>query len=689
MLALALAVAPFPALAQDDAWPPGGEDYLAARRAQLRGDLDGVVPALQTVVSLEGPLRPFAAQALAEAAHLLNQPDLRLEALEHWTASEPTADVRVRAQRELGDHLLTLARPAAAARAYQYWVDHPKDRRDRSRARWAVAQAHRAAATPDAAEPLLWAIVHDDPTSVQARDALPLLPEPTSVRRRYEVGRVQLKHHRWADADARLGALVDAPMSAAFEAQVLFAWAEAQSRLVSRAAGRRAMYQLALAYPRSGYARKAWQRIASYWSRDKRYGNAIAAYDDVVDHAPTHDAAVQAMWDAAKLVMRTDPLAAADRLATLQATYPRHVLADDALRLRGLALFRGGRYTDAMAAFRAGYTQYPTRRQADDCAYWEGRCALELGDLDAARAAFTRARTGWANEFYAHRAEVRLQELSEVAANAPSPLLLPAEFTVPVAPAGTGDLFSPEDMALPDAADTWLQLFEWFAAHDLPEARDVIPQLRNLARTAAQKYRVAQLAAAGGDYEACIWLADSVRKVRPHAAQSAALAPLLYPQAWFDEISTHAAAYGVDPFLPLAVMREESHFRDAIDSVAGARGVMQIMPKTGAWLGTQVPEAGAYSHDRLYDRPYNIQLGTYYLGHLLRQFDGNIVLAIASYNGGEGNVRRWVKHYGLDDIDLFIESIPYDETNEYVKKVLGSYGTYHRLARSPSATAGE
>lgn len=687
VFALALAAVPAaPAIAEDTL--PGGDQYLAARQAQLAGDLAAAIPGLQAVMDLEGPLRPFAAQALVDAARATNDAVLVFSALQAWADSERVRDVRVRAQRALGDHLITLDRPADAVEAYAYWLKHPKDSRDRSRARWAIAQAHVAAEELNEAHQLLWAVVHDDPSSVQARDALALLPEPTDVRRRYEVGRVHLKHRSWAKADTWLGPLVQAPMSTAFEAQVLYAWAEAQSRLVSRAEGRRAMYQLALAYPRSGYARKAWQRIASYWSRDRMYAKAVAAYDDVADHAPQHDAAVQAMWDAAKLVMRSDPIAAADRLTILHDTYPRHVLADDALRLRGLALYRAERYADARDAFRQGYTQYPRRRQADDCAYWEGRCALALGEVEDARAAFARTRAGWPNAFYAYRAEQQLRELDAETPSDVGPRILPVNLTTTAA-AGDAPLFTPEDMALPDAAADWLALFAWFHANNLPEARDVIPPLRALATTPAQKFRVAQLAASGGDFESCIWLADGLRKVKPDAVGTPALAPLLYPKAWFEHVRAQATAYDVDPYLPLAVMREESHFRDAIDSVAGARGVMQIMPKTGAWLGERVTEAGPYSHDRLYDLHYNIQLGTYYLGYLMRKFDDNVVLAVASYNGGEGNVRRWVKEYGLEDIDMFIESIPYDETNEYVKKVLGSYGTYHRLATDAPAAAGE
>ena len=75
----------------------------------------------------------------------------------------------------------------------------------------------------------------------------------------------------------------------------------------------------------------------------------------------------------------------------------------------------------------------------------------------------------------------------------------------------------------------------------------------------------------------------------------------------------------------------------------------------------------------------NIELGSYYLDYLFDRFDNNVVLALAAYNWGEGNLRRWLEKSPPGDLDVFIESIPADETRRYVKKVLRSYAVYHSL----------
>jgi soluble lytic murein transglycosylase len=89
-----------------------------------------------------------------------------------------------------------------------------------------------------------------------------------------------------------------------------------------------------------------------------------------------------------------------------------------------------------------------------------------------------------------------------------------------------------------------------------------------------------------------------------------------------------------------------------------------------------------YRTDMLYVPNINIQLGTAYFKKVLEEFDGNVVFALASYNGGPNNVARWVARLGSLDPDEFVEEIPYAETRNYVKKVLRSYGIYKAIYNS-------
>jgi soluble lytic murein transglycosylase-like protein/Tfp pilus assembly protein PilF len=154
---------------------------------------------------------------------------------------------------------------------------------------------------------------------------------------------------------------------------------------------------------------------------------------------------------------------------------------------------------------------------------------------------------------------------------------------------------------------------------------------------------------------------------------------LAYPLAFFDNIKQAAAADTVDPFLVLGVMRQESVFNPSIVSRAGAIGLMQLMPSTAKAVAAELSEP--FFADSLTRSRVNIRYGTHYLKKLLDQFHGNMVQAIAGYNGGPPAIMRWFEKNKSKTFDLFIEDIGYEETRGYVKKVLANYWTYTYFAR--------
>ena len=128
----------------------------------------------------------------------------------------------------------------------------------------------------------------------------------------------------------------------------------------------------------------------------------------------------------------------------------------------------------------------------------------------------------------------------------------------------------------------------------------------------------------------------------------------------------------VDSKLVYSIMRAESNFRPAVVSPAGAVGLMQLMPVTAQRMAEEIGESEFDAHE-LYRPAKNIEYGVQYLKKLSGLFPQNTVAVIASYNAGEEAVGRWLKHGYSTDIEEFIEEIPYDETNLYVKKVLMTY----------------
>lgn len=121
------------------------------------------------------------------------------------------------------------------------------------------------------------------------------------------------------------------------------------------------------------------------------------------------------------------------------------------------------------------------------------------------------------------------------------------------------------------------------------------------------------------------------------------------------------------------IARQESAFMHDARSPVGATGLMQIMPNTARGISKRLRIS--YSSKRLLDPSYNIKLGGNYLKYLLKRYDGNRVLATAAYNAGPGNVNRWLKRF-QGPVDIWIEHIPFNETKEYVQRVL-TYSTIY------------
>jgi len=142
---------------------------------------------------------------------------------------------------------------------------------------------------------------------------------------------------------------------------------------------------------------------------------------------------------------------------------------------------------------------------------------------------------------------------------------------------------------------------------------------------------------------------------------------LLFPR-WYEE-HLDSIENQVDPFLVLALIRQESAFNVKARSRAGARGLMQVMPATARSIAS-------VQRDRLYDPQTNIRVGTKYFLHRLERYNGDVELTLAAYNAGFSRVDRWVKRYPTDNKMLFVDLIPFRETREYVSSILRNYYWY-------------
>lgn len=148
------------------------------------------------------------------------------------------------------------------------------------------------------------------------------------------------------------------------------------------------------------------------------------------------------------------------------------------------------------------------------------------------------------------------------------------------------------------------------------------------------------------------------------------------PRAYEDEVRRAAARHEVDPNLLLAVMRVESVYNRRIISYAGAVGLNQIMPATGAFIA-RAQGREDFTQDQLLDPEVNIDFSAWYFSSLIERFDGRLPLAIAAYNGGPHNVRLWLRQHGSKAaLEVFLENIPFGQTHRYVQRVLTHWEAY-------------
>jgi soluble lytic murein transglycosylase len=395
----------------------------------------------------------------------------------------------------------------------------------------------------------------------------------------------------------------------------------------------------------------------------------------LADSLPTSRRAEEALYLLAQSAA-DDGEAARGRpyLARLLAQYPKGAWRDVALWLEGWLAFKQQDLKAALAAWDRLLAEERTSRYRVPALYWRGRVLESSGRRgEAARAYAAALDAADEQPYYVMRAGQRLARLGKAAAR-------PLVKTVAAVPAkGTPARPHAEkaralrDLGLVDDA------VEEYREHATAEPTDRTG-LGEACRVFLELER----------YERALWLGR--RLLVPLLVQGGKL-PIsqfwdcLYPLAHRGIVADAAKRHGVDPLLVTALMREESAFVPRALSGAGARGLMQLMPQTAERIARELGLPGGAG---ALDWPEaNIRLGTAHLAELVRLHRGNLALVLATYNAGKQPVQRWLERLGFADEEAFIEEIPYAETRNYVKRVLGTYYRYRQLygaeeSREPS-----
>lgn len=146
-----------------------------------------------------------------------------------------------------------------------------------------------------------------------------------------------------------------------------------------------------------------------------------------------------------------------------------------------------------------------------------------------------------------------------------------------------------------------------------------------------------------------------------------------------DEIHEYSEKYGVDPLLTASIIKVESDFLKDAESHQGAQGLMQLLDETASHAAELTGKE--FYPDKLSDVEYNLDLGIAYYDYLYRYYN-NRDLALAAYNGGIGNVDKWIKDGLLDPVNPNILNIPFEETRQYVTKIDANYDVYKKFYKN-------
>ncbi len=395
--------------------------------------------------------------------------------------------------------------------------------------------------------------------------------------------------------------------------------------------------------------------------------DALPYLNQVISKYP--DKAGTAIVEKIKILQTQDQKAASEALKLLLTKYGN---SEEAAEYRWKMAQQKAKAKDYKAAWQWAEPipkNNPNSILAPRASFWVGKWATKLGKNQEAKQAFEYTVSNFPYSYYSWRAAATLGlnvgNFNTV--RKMNPQVVPIQRPLPTA----GSETFKELYLLGQDRDAWLQWQTEFQNKMQP--------------TVAEEFTDGLMQLAKGENIKGI---DQISKLEDREtpqeqAEYQALNKQItywqarYPFPYLKEIEQWSEKRQLNPLLVTALIRQESRFETKVRSTAGATGLMQVMPDTAKWIAPQI-KFDTKKID-LQNPNNNIMLGTWYLDHTHQQYGNNSLLAIASYNAGPGNVSKWLPILPKEDPDEFVESIPFDETKNYVRQVFGNYWNYLRL----------
>lgn len=390
----------------------------------------------------------------------------------------------------------------------------------------------------------------------------------------------------------------------------------------------------------------------------------------IVDEFPSQSWAEEALNNLATYyILQDDDEQAAATFHEMVARYPNGHYGDRAAWKFGWWSYKNGRFADTVRAFETAAAFYTRSDYRPAWIYWAARAHEALKDQAKANDRLLLVATDYLNSYYGRLAVAQLEERGIAA---------PQRRLIADAPVPNDDGAAPPTR-IPDNHETIrtllaLGLYDQ-AADELRYAQRASGDSAPIQATLAWIYNKQ------GDLRAGV---NAMKRAYPQYLAAGgeqmpiALQKIRFPVDYWPLIQRYAAERDLDPYMIAALINQESNFDAGVRSSANAYGLMQLLPSTGRQYARSLQPPRRFTLSMLTTADTNLRMGTAYFSDLVKRF-GGAHYALATYNAGPSRVAHWMAERPGIARDEFIDDIPYPETQDYVKKIIGQAEDYRRL----------
>jgi soluble lytic murein transglycosylase len=651
--------------------PPtnGQTAFIDGYRAYQNHDDSRAIASLKFAADNFPALGDYALYYLALAQH--DQSDLSgsAETLDRLVKTYPQSVTIDPAEAMLADNLLKLGRNAEASEIASRLIARGPEASIEQGARVTEARSLIALGNPKSAYAQLMELRDKYPRSDSDAEARVLVHEilashpevadTNSLAYHREESQLLLREGALSEADEQANAGLAMNPEPAIRAELVWVTARALKPEPDRA--KRAILEYLQIAPRGPDAGAALEALALIYWHDDQDDLARATFNRLAANFPGSELAPGAMLRIGKIFEELHQLdSARDQYRRLTARYPSSDAAEEARFRIPWTLYRAHNYRSAVPGFQSGAARAKDPINRDMCEYWHARALEKAGNAGGARAIFEKLANSTDSNYYPELASRR------VAASSPD---------LPAASAPDPQSSTPAVSGVAEYHMARLQTLRAMGLKDLEPG-----ELKALEEHAGgtiemRRFVLAGFASADAWYEAIV----AATHMEKNGQLSHPVAERVrYPRAYWDLFQPASTRLALDPYLVLALSRQESLFNPRATSSSNARGLMQLIASTARKMASQ--EGMDTEKVALYDPSVNVKLGTTYLKNLFAMFNGDAFHSVAAYNAGENAVSKWIaKSPGPDD--EWVENIAYKETREYVKKVIGGRREYLLLYR--------